>query len=153
MILFQRNNAPFKLLVIFVVLALLNGCTSWTAQNRTPEEVANALEPGEGVHIKLRDGVDFHFKQPYLVGDSLAAKAGSYDSFPKLSKIKEEDRLFTVHPEYLAVALSDMERLEVKRTSPGKTIGLVGHSRLPVGRTARGQVGVLKLPPSICLGW
>ena len=88
---------------ILLVATTLSACTSWQVQQVTPEQVVSAQRP-KTVRVQRIDGSRVVVDNPRIDSDALAgASKGKPTSVP----------------------LADIHQLAVRRTSTGKTIGLV----------------------------
>jgi hypothetical protein len=92
-------------------------CTYWQVGTPNPAEFVSDKHP-EVVRVTRTDGAKFELRSPTVRGDSLVGTA-------------REDTLRAV-----GLALSDVQTIEIKRTSVGNTVGLVVVSAATVGFVA-----------------
>jgi hypothetical protein len=94
-----------------VLSLFLPACTYWQVGTPSPAEFVSGKHP-EVVRVTRTDGSKFELRSPTVLGDSLVGTAGG--------ELVQEDTLRTV-----GVPLSDVQTVEVKKTSIGNTVGLV----------------------------
>jgi hypothetical protein len=96
----RRSGIAYLLLLLY-----LPACTSWHVGTPTPAQFVETEHP-QTVRVTRTDGTTLELKAPVVRGDSLVGTVG-------------RDRT-------VSLALSDVRSVEVKRTSTGKTVLLVG---------------------------
>ena len=99
----------------------LAACTYWQAGSPNPAEFISEKQP-EKVRVTRADGSKFELRHPTILGDSLVGTVGG--------GLVPEDILRSL------ATMSDVQRVEVKKTSVGKTVALVGVGVAAVAITA-----------------
>jgi hypothetical protein len=97
----RRRARPLLLLLIY-----LSGCTSWQVEQVAPAQLIAERQPSR-VRVTRADQSRVVLRDPTIVGDTLV---GALDS----AKAVWESR----------VALSEVQRIEVRHGDAGRTIGL-----------------------------
>jgi hypothetical protein len=107
--------APW-LLVLLLVAAMAAGCASWHRSPLTPERQL-AEQPGNRtLRVGLKDGRQVEIEGAYVVGDSLIGTAPVRQS--------PGSRVRPLPRERAAVALADIQDLQVSKHAVWKSIGL-----------------------------
>jgi hypothetical protein len=95
-----------------LLLIYLPACASWHLGTPNPAQFVETERP-EQVRVTRTDGSSFTLASPSIRGDSLIGRGGG--------GLSREDSARTV-----AVPLSDVSKVEVRKTSVGKTLAMVG---------------------------
>lgn len=96
----------FRAIATLVLAFSAAGCHSWHAQT-SPTPDAISTQAGRGpVRVTRRDHSQLVLVNAQVMGDSIVGQAGS-------------------PPQRTAVAMADVERIDTRATSAGKTAGLV----------------------------
>ena len=131
----RRSTAWRSVVSCLLLLAQVNACTHWKVQRVAPEVLLSRERPSsvridrKGVlepHSAARGAEHWHpartvIHEPRLVGDSIVGvrvKGGEMSALPG----QPSTPIDTV---YLAVALTDIDAIAVRRTDPVKTVALV----------------------------
>ncbi|HVE78157.1 MAG TPA: hypothetical protein VNA89_04830 [Gemmatimonadaceae bacterium] len=118
----------FHLVPMLACLVCLHGCTSWHRRD-VSAGAAPAISSDHPVRITRMDGSTMVLEHPRVVGDSVVGDVGD-------------------PPRRAAVALSDVQRMDVRRVSLLRTGGLA----LGVGAAALG-VAFIALIVAFQGGW
>jgi len=103
--------APLSKSAPQLAITLLSlACTYWQPGTPNPAEFISNKQPKQ-VRVTRTDGSKFQLRNPTVFGDSLLGKTESV----------RDDTLLSV-----AIPLSDVQNVEVKKISVGNTAGLVG---------------------------
>ena len=100
----------YRPLALLLLVLQLGACTSWRPITVSPQQLIEAEQPSS-VRVTQPDGVQVVLKDPAIRNDSIVG---------------------TDREGFLRHAEADGLRLEVKRFSIGKTIGLVGVAMVSV---------------------
>ena len=110
----QRLRAHRASLAYLLLVTYPPACTAWHVGTPTPAEFI-AREQPQRIRVTRLDGTSVDLRTPEVRGDSLwGARGGG---------LAQGDNERTV-----ALALSDVRQVAVRRTSAGKTLLLVGGS-------------------------
>lgn len=93
-------------LLAVLILSVVQGCSSWTQQPLTAG-VAPVVSTERPVRVTRANGSMMVLTHPYLAGDSLVGEVGD-------------------PPQRAALPLRDIQRVEERRGSAGRTAGVVG---------------------------
>jgi hypothetical protein len=126
----RRHSIAFRATASILLISYLPACTGWHTQSATPEEVVTTKHP-EQVRITRQDGSQIKLLQPFIKADSVI---GYYAGAPKSAQPQAEygkpEISAAVTPDSLkgrvAIALADVQTVEVEQVDPVKTVLLVG---------------------------
>jgi hypothetical protein len=116
----STNGILFRRQIVSAALALLlPACTTWQVGTPSPAEFVTNKHP-ESVRVTRMDSSKFDLRSPEVLDDSLVGKVGG--------GMAHADTARTV-----SLPLSDVQSVEVKKTSVGNTIALIGGIWLGLG--------------------
>jgi hypothetical protein len=115
-----RDSGYFRLLAFVIVIALTHGCTSWKWKDQPSEQVLEKLEKGESIRVTRFNGTQVLMTNYLVRADTLFDVTGSVGKGELVSP--DSIALGEIRS---AVALSDIQSIEVQHADPGETVLLV----------------------------
>ncbi|HTO72349.1 MAG TPA: hypothetical protein VMJ30_00955 [Gemmatimonadales bacterium] len=125
----RRNSIAFRATAGVLLVSYLSACTGYHTEEATPREVVTTKHP-DRVRITRQDGSQIELLQPAIEADSVigrnAAVADSLSRIPGvMGQMPTEATPDSLKPR-VAVALADIQKVEVEQMDAIKTVVLVG---------------------------